>query len=106
MYYKCSQPYKSARTAPHRHTHLPGNLLGSTNHKLIGAAATARSDSVRPSTPPRPPLQVQTQLGETVPFPKKLGDPADFALMVESIVLNGMLNGEVIRLDGAIRMQP
>jgi len=52
------------------------------------------------------PEKVQDQLGKTVPFPKRLGDPDDFAKMVESIVQNVMLNGEVIRLDGAIRMQP
>ena len=38
--------------------------------------------------------------------PKRLGDPDEFAMLVEAIVLNRMLNGEVIRLDGALRMQP
>ena len=52
------------------------------------------------------PEKVQTELGKTVPFPKRLGDPDDYAKMVESIVQNVMVNGEVIRLDGAIRMQP
>jgi hypothetical protein len=41
-----------------------------------------------------------------VPFPKRLGDPAEFAALVMHIVSNGYLNGEVIRLDGALRMAP
>lgn len=51
------------------------------------------------------PDKVRTFLAQTVPFPKRLGDPAEFAQLVESIVDNPLLNGEVIRLDGAIRMQ-
>lgn len=45
-------------------------------------------------------------LGAQVPFPSRLGDPAEYALLVESIIANPMLNGETIRLDGAIRMAP
>lgn len=45
-------------------------------------------------------------LNESVPFPKRLGKPAEFALLVEQIILNPYLNGEVIRLDGALRMAP
>jgi len=41
-----------------------------------------------------------------VPFPRRLGQPAEFAGLVLHIVENPMLNGETIRLDGAIRMQP
>jgi hypothetical protein len=41
-----------------------------------------------------------------VPFPNRLGKPEEYAQLVESIVINPMLNGEVIRLDGAIRMSP
>lgn len=52
------------------------------------------------------PDDVQQSLGQQVPFPKRLGDPAEFAGMVTHIVENGFLNGEVIRLDGAIRMAP
>ncbi|MGS2743985.1 SDR family NAD(P)-dependent oxidoreductase [Halomonas sp. LS-001] len=44
-------------------------------------------------------------LSAAVPFPKRLGKPEEFALMVEQIIINTMLNGEVIRLDGGIRMQ-
>ncbi|XP_013189270.1 3-hydroxyacyl-CoA dehydrogenase type-2 [Amyelois transitella] len=46
------------------------------------------------------------QLEASVPFPPRLGHPHEFALMVQSIIQNPMLNGETIRLDGSIRMQP
>lgn len=52
------------------------------------------------------PKDAQESLGKQVPFPSRLGDPDEFAQLVESIVENPMLNGEVIRLDGAIRMAP
>jgi NAD(P)-dependent dehydrogenase (short-subunit alcohol dehydrogenase family) len=48
--------------------------------------------------------EVRKSLGEQVPFPSRLGDPDEFAQLVRHIVENQMLNGEVIRLDGAIRM--
>jgi NAD(P)-dependent dehydrogenase (short-subunit alcohol dehydrogenase family) len=48
----------------------------------------------------------QDSLGSQVPFPSRLGRPSDYAQLVESIVLNPMLNGETIRLDGALRMAP
>lgn len=44
--------------------------------------------------------------GKMTPFPSRLGLPSEYAALVESIVTNPMLNGDVIRLDGAIRMQP
>jgi NAD(P)-dependent dehydrogenase (short-subunit alcohol dehydrogenase family) len=52
------------------------------------------------------PQDVQDSLGAQVPFPSRLGDPAEFAALALHIVENPMLNGEVIRLDGAIRMAP
>jgi NAD(P)-dependent dehydrogenase (short-subunit alcohol dehydrogenase family) len=52
------------------------------------------------------PKEVQKSLGQQVPFPKRLGLPHEYALMVEAIINNPMLNGETIRLDGAIRMAP
>ncbi|MDK9724709.1 MAG: 3-hydroxyacyl-CoA dehydrogenase [Sterolibacteriaceae bacterium MAG5] len=52
------------------------------------------------------PPEVQDALGKMVPFPSRLGKPAEYAALVKHIVENEMLNGEVIRLDGAIRMQP
>ena len=52
------------------------------------------------------PQPAQESLGRQVPFPSRLGRPEEYALMVESIIANPMLNGETIRLDGAIRMAP
>jgi len=52
------------------------------------------------------PEAVQHALGESVPFPKRLGRPEEYALLVRQILDNPMLNGETIRLDGAIRMAP
>lgn len=52
------------------------------------------------------PDEVQQSLGATVPFPARLGDPAEYAALVRHIVENRYLNGEVIRLDGALRMAP
>ncbi|MBU0752076.1 MAG: 3-hydroxyacyl-CoA dehydrogenase [Gammaproteobacteria bacterium] len=50
--------------------------------------------------------EVQEALGKMVPFPSRLGRPEEFAMLVGQVVENPYLNGEVIRLDGAIRMQP
>ncbi len=50
------------------------------------------------------PTEVQEALGKMVPFPSRLGKPAEYAALVEQIFANQYLNGEVIRLDGAIRM--
>ena len=52
------------------------------------------------------PEKARESLGQQVPFPKRLGKPEEYAALVEHIVTNQMLNGEVIRLDGAIRMAP
>ncbi|HRP76078.1 MAG TPA: 3-hydroxyacyl-CoA dehydrogenase [Rhodocyclaceae bacterium] len=52
------------------------------------------------------PQEVQDSLGKMVPFPSRLGRPAEFAALVRHIIENAYLNGEVIRLDGAIRMAP
>ncbi|RQR33222.1 SDR family NAD(P)-dependent oxidoreductase [Burkholderia sp. Bp9142] len=52
------------------------------------------------------PQEAQDSLGKQVPFPSRLGQPDEFAQLVQTIVENSMLNGEVIRLDGAIRMAP
>lgn len=52
------------------------------------------------------PEAAQDSLGQQVPHPSRLGDPSEFAQLVEAIVTNPMLNGETIRLDGAIRMAP
>lgn len=52
------------------------------------------------------PEAVKQELGATVPCPSRLGHPDEFGLLVVSILTNPMLNGEVIRLDGALRMPP
>ncbi len=52
------------------------------------------------------PEQVKQALGAQVPFPSRLGEPAEFASLVTHVIENDMLNGEVIRLDGALRMPP
>ena len=52
------------------------------------------------------PEQARASLGAQVPFPSRLGRPDEYGALVRHIVENQMLNGEVIRLDGAIRMAP
>lgn len=52
------------------------------------------------------PQEVQDALGKMVPFPPRLGKPDEYAHLAKAIIENVMLNGETIRLDGAIRMQP
>jgi NAD(P)-dependent dehydrogenase (short-subunit alcohol dehydrogenase family) len=51
------------------------------------------------------PQEVQDKLAQTVIFPKRLGKPTEFAALIGHIIENGMINGEVLRLDGALRMQ-
>jgi NAD(P)-dependent dehydrogenase (short-subunit alcohol dehydrogenase family) len=50
--------------------------------------------------------EIRKSLGAQVPFPSRLGDPAEYAALAKHIIENTMLNGEVIRLDGALRMAP
>jgi NAD(P)-dependent dehydrogenase (short-subunit alcohol dehydrogenase family) len=52
------------------------------------------------------PQETQDSLGKQTPFPARLGEPDEYAALVAHILENAMLNGETIRLDGAIRMQP
>ncbi len=52
------------------------------------------------------PQEVLKSLNESVPFPKRVGKPEEFAMLVEHLLLNPYINGETIRLDGAIRMAP
>lgn len=52
------------------------------------------------------PEHVRSALAASVPFPKRLGDPDEFAQLVEAMIVNGYFNGESVRLDGAIRMAP
>ena len=52
------------------------------------------------------PPDVQQALSDSVPFPRRLGEPDEFAALVCHIIENRMLNGETIRLDGALRLPP
>ncbi|MDP6540586.1 MAG: SDR family oxidoreductase, partial [Planctomycetota bacterium] len=52
------------------------------------------------------PEPAREALGRSIPFPSRLGEPAEYAALACHILENPMLNGEVIRLDGALRMQP
>jgi NAD(P)-dependent dehydrogenase (short-subunit alcohol dehydrogenase family) len=52
------------------------------------------------------PAEIRARLGEQVPFPSRLGRPEEFARLVTEVATNPMLNGETIRLDGALRMPP
>ncbi|NXB78167.1 HCD2 dehydrogenase, partial [Donacobius atricapilla] len=52
------------------------------------------------------PEKVRNFLGQQVPFPSRLGEPAEYAHLVQALAENPMINGEVVRLDGALRMQP
>ncbi|GGF56088.1 SDR family oxidoreductase [Alteromonas lipolytica] len=75
------------------------------------AALGIRVNSVAPGVMGTPlltamPQEVQDALGATVPFPKRLGLPAEFASLVMHICENSYINGETLRLDGALRMPP
>jgi NAD(P)-dependent dehydrogenase (short-subunit alcohol dehydrogenase family) len=52
------------------------------------------------------PQETQDSLGASVPSPKRLGEPSEYASLALHIIANGYLNGEVIRIDGALRMAP
>lgn len=52
----------------------------------------------------RPDPSEQQKMAQIVPFPKRIGDPVEFAQLVQAIIENKMINGENIRLDGALRM--
>lgn len=75
------------------------------------AKAGIRVTTIAPGLMDTPLLQalpdkVRAFLQETIPFPQRLGKPDEYAQLVQHIVENPLLNGEVIRLDGALRMQP
>jgi NAD(P)-dependent dehydrogenase (short-subunit alcohol dehydrogenase family) len=52
------------------------------------------------------PPEAREQLGTSVPHPSRLGDPAEFGALVRALVENPMMNGETVRIDGALRMAP
>ena len=63
-------------------------------------------EAEQPAALERAATEVQQSLAANVPFPARLGDPGEFAALVEHVAVNRFLNGEVIRLDGALRMPP
>ncbi|MES2944857.1 MAG: SDR family NAD(P)-dependent oxidoreductase [Pseudomonadota bacterium] len=83
-------------------------LLVSTLTPFIPPARSAMASSwLQPQVvQPGLPKTLKDEIGRMVPFPPRLGRPAEFAALARHIIENEMLNGEVIRLDGAIRMQP
>ncbi|HEV2547312.1 MAG TPA: SDR family NAD(P)-dependent oxidoreductase [Stellaceae bacterium] len=75
------------------------------------AASGVRVNTIAPGLFQTPlmaslPPPVQESLGKSVPFPQRLGKPEEYADLVLAIIANPMINGETIRLDGALRMQP
>jgi len=75
------------------------------------AASGIRVNTIAPGLIATPlllnmPEEVQASLAESVPFPKRLGKPEEFASLAAHIIENSLINGEVIRLDGALRMAP
>ena len=90
------------------------NLVGTFNISRCAAAAMARNEPDEKTergvmaTPLMlgAPQQVQDGIVSGIPFPKRLGEPAEIGQLVVHMVENSYLNGETIRLDGAVRMQP
>lgn len=73
----------------------------------VAAIVTGGASGLGSATAKRLAAQrAQDSLGTQVPFPSRLGQPDEYAQLVQAIVTNPMLNGETIRLDGAIRMAP
>lgn len=89
-----------------------GGIIGMTLPAARDLApAGVRVATIAPGTFDTPllaalPAPARQALGEQVPFPSRLGDPAEFAALALHIAANPMINGEVIRLDGALRMPP
>jgi NAD(P)-dependent dehydrogenase (short-subunit alcohol dehydrogenase family) len=95
-------PYASSKAGIHGMTIVAARDL---------AGRAIRVCTIAPGTFDTPllatrPQEIRDALAEATPHPKRLGDPVDFARMAEQIIENPMLNGETIRLDGAIRMGP
>lgn len=93
---------------------------GSAKAGVIGMTIIAARDlatvgvrvcTIAPGTIGTPPMMgapesIRKSLAASVPFPKRLGEPDEYAKLAQQIIENGYLNGEVIRLDGAVRFQP
>ena len=89
-----------------------GGIVGLTLPAARDMASRGiRVNTIAPGTFDTPllgalPQEARDELGKAIPFPQRLGDPAEFAALAVHIAENQMLNGETIRLDGALRMPP
>ena len=89
-----------------------GGIVGMTLPAARDLAGRGiRVNTIAPGTFDTPllgalPQEARDELGKAIPFPQRLGDPAEFAALAVHIAENAMLNGETIRLDGALRMPP
>lgn len=84
-------------------------LLAATLKPFLPPAAPSAASvwlGSQPAAVPSLPDPLKAEIGRMVPFPPRLGRPDEFAALAVAVIENEMLNGEVIRLDGAIRMQP
>ena len=84
-------------------------MIAAVNPAVGDPVSAAPMVKIAPSWTPMlagMPQEVQDSLAATLPFPKRLGKPEEFGMMVDQMVRNPILNGEVIRLDCALRMAP
>jgi len=89
----------------------PPDDAGEGGPELVGAGGEQADATIAPGTFDTPilarlPQNVRDSLGQMTPHPRPLGRPDEFARMALAIIDNPMVNGETIRLDGAIRRQP
>ncbi|HTR73947.1 MAG TPA: SDR family NAD(P)-dependent oxidoreductase [Solirubrobacterales bacterium] len=95
-------PYASSKAGVHGMTLVAARDLAG---RLIRVCTIAPGTFDTPLLASRP-QEIRDSLAAATPHPKRLGDPVDFARLAAQIIENPMLNGETIRLDGAIRMAP
>jgi NAD(P)-dependent dehydrogenase (short-subunit alcohol dehydrogenase family) len=96
------QAYSASKAGCGRHDAAHGARPGAARHPRLHHCAGA----VCHAADEDPARAVQASLAASIPFPQRLGKPEEFAAVGRHIVTNGHLNGEVIRLDGALRMAP
>jgi NAD(P)-dependent dehydrogenase (short-subunit alcohol dehydrogenase family) len=107
----CAGIATAERTVGKSGPHVLAGFQRTININLIGSFNMIRNMTIAPGIFGTPmmfsmPKEVQEALAAGVPFPSRLGTPQDYAKLVVHILDNDMLNGEVIRLDGAIRLPP
>ncbi|RMX40500.1 hypothetical protein pdam_00007484 [Pocillopora damicornis] len=79
-------------------------IIISVSPEIVSTAVSSRMFLTPMLTKSRPEPSEQQKMAQIVPFPKRIGDPAEFAQLVQTIIENKMINGEVIRIDGGVRM--